>query len=61
MTLLSEESTEMKKFMAKHPEVEKLTKKALKHESKMKMLRRLATVLGIGTTAGGTYGVVRGK
>lgn len=60
-TLLTEESTEMKRFMEKHPEVAKATKKAVNHESKMKLLRRLATVLGIGTTAGGTYGYVRAK
>ncbi|MCL5071765.1 MAG: hypothetical protein M1308_12870 [Actinobacteria bacterium] len=50
-TLLSEESTEMKKFMDAHPEVKEKLTKALKHEKKMKRLGKLGTVLGIGTVA----------
>lgn len=51
MTLLSEESAEMKKFMAAHPEVKEALTKALKHESKMKKIKGFGSMLGIGTTA----------
>lgn len=55
MTLLSEESTEMKKFMSKHPEVERKLKNALSHKQKKKIAgKALAVALG-GVTAGGTY------
>lgn len=50
-TLLTEESAEMKKFMAAHPEVEKALVKALKHEGKMKVLKKVGAGLGIGTAA----------
>lgn len=50
-TLLSEESTEMNKFMSAHPEVKGALSKALKHEKKMKTLSRLGAGLGIGTSA----------
>ncbi len=50
-TLLTEESTEMKRFMASHPEVEKALVKALKHEKKMKTLGKIGAGLGIGTAA----------
>lgn len=50
-TLLTEESAEMKKFMSAHPEVEKVLAKALKHEGKMKSLKKVGSILGIGTSA----------
>jgi len=55
MTLLTEESTQMKKFMAKHPEVEAKLKKALSHKQKMKILGKVAQYAVGGATAGGTY------
>ncbi len=60
-TLLSEESTEMKKFMTTHPEVEKALAKALKHENKMKVLGKIGAALGIGTAAEGAKRVISGK
>lgn len=50
-TLLTEESTEMKNFMAAHPEVKDALTKALKHESKMNKVKKAGGILGIGTTA----------
>lgn len=50
-TLLTEESAEMNKFMAQHPEVKKSLGKALKHDKKMKRIKSVGSVLGIGTTA----------
>lgn len=51
LTLLSEESTEMKKFFNAHPEVEKMMQKALKHEKNMGRLKGAgkiaATALGV--------------
>ncbi len=55
LTLLSEESTEMKKFMSKHPEVEKAMVKALKHKRNMKLAGKAAGLAVSGATAGGTY------
>lgn len=59
-TLLTEESAEMKKFFEAHPELEKMTDKFLNHEGKMKALKTVLGVLGIGGTAGVT-GHVLGK
>jgi hypothetical protein len=50
-TLLTEESTEMNKFMSAHPEVKQALTKALKHEKKVKSLKKVGGVLGIGTSA----------
>jgi len=50
-TLLSTESTEMKKFMSAHPEVQEILKKSLSHEKKMKLLKHALSIAGIGTTA----------
>ncbi len=55
LTLLSEESTEMKKFMSKHPEVEKAMVKALKHKRNMRLAGKAAGLAVSGATAGGTY------
>ncbi len=60
-TLLTEESTEMKRFMQAHPEVEKALSKALKHERKMNKMKGLVKVLGIGTTAEFAREVLGGK
>ncbi len=60
-TLLTEESTEMKKFMASHPEVKQVLAKALKHEGKMKKLKKAGSILGIGTTAEVAREVLGGK
>lgn len=60
-TLLTEESTEMKKFMSAHPEVELALVKALKHEGKMKTLKKAASILGIGTSAEVAREVLGGK
>jgi hypothetical protein len=50
LTLLSEESTEMNKFMSAHPEVKDALSKALKHKGRMKNLSRIGQVTGIGTS-----------
>lgn len=50
-TLLTEESAEMKKFMAAHPEVKEALAKALNHEKKMNRIKSVGSILGIGTTA----------
>lgn len=50
-TLLTEESAEMKRFMSAHPEVKEALSKALKHEGKMKKIKTIGSVLGIGTAA----------
>jgi len=41
MTLLTEESTEMNRFMNAHPELKAALEKVLKHEKKMKPIKRL--------------------
>lgn len=48
-TLLTEESTEMKKFMAAHPEVEKALAKALSHGKKVKAAKVIGGLAGTGT------------
>jgi hypothetical protein len=53
ITLLREESTQMKRFMEAHPELEKSLAKALTHKKKMK---RLGTVGKIGATVAGIKG-----
>lgn len=60
-TLLTEESTEMNKFMGAHPEVKTALAKALKHEKKMKRLKSVGSVLGIGTTAEVAREILGGK
>lgn len=52
ITLLREESTQMKKFMEANPELEKALVKALKHEKNKKRALIGLGVLGGGTTAG---------
>lgn len=59
-TLLTEDSTEMKKFMNAHPEVEKALAKAMKHEKNMRNLGKVAGALGIGTAAEGARRVLGG-
>lgn len=49
--LLTEETTEMKRFMLNHPEVEAALKKALKHKGKMDTLKKLGGIVGIGGSA----------
>jgi len=51
ITLLGEESTELKRFMTKHPEVEKKLAKALSHKKSIKRLKGAGTILGIGTVS----------
>lgn len=60
-TLLTEESTEMNKFMTAHPEVQKALTKALKHGKNMKNLRRVLSVAGIGTSAEVAREILGGK
>lgn len=60
-TLLTEESTEMKKLMSAHPELEEALVKALKHEKKLKRLKSAGSILGIGTTAEIAREVLGGK
>ena len=60
MTLLTEDSTEMNKFMEAHPEVKTALTKAIKHKKKMKALGKVAGVVGIGTVGGGTYKILGG-
>ena len=60
-TLLTEESTEMKKFMDSHPEVKQVLAKALKHEGKMKALGKVGAASGIGTAAEGARRILGGK
>ena len=54
MTLLTEESTEMKRFFEAHPEMKSMLEKALKHGKKKKAALIGLGVLGSGTTAGVT-------
>lgn len=60
-TLLTEESTEMNRFMESHPEVKEALSKALKHEKKMKTLGKIGAGLGIGTAAEGARQLFGGK
>ncbi len=60
MTLLTEESTEMNKFMSAHPEVKAALSKALKHGKRMKTLGKIGAGLGIGTAAEGARRVLGG-
>ncbi len=60
-TLLTEESTEMNRFMAAHPEMKIALSKALKHDKRMKNLGKLGGVLGIGTTAEVAREILGGK
>lgn len=60
-TLLTEESVEMKRFMSNHPEVKEALTKALKHDKKMKRLKSVGSVLGIGTTAEVAREILGGK
>lgn len=52
MTLLTTESTEMKRFFDAHPEMETMMKKALKHNKTKKAALLGLGILGGGTTAG---------
>lgn len=61
LSLLSEDSTEMNKFMSAHPEVKEALAKALKHKKNMKRLGKAATVVTGGGIAGGTYKALGGK
>lgn len=60
LTLLTEESTEMKRFFSAHPEVKTLLEKALKHGSRKKIALRIGTALGSGATGGATYKILGG-
>jgi len=46
ITLLTEESTEMKKFFEAHPEIEKMLGKALKHKRNMGLLKSAGKIAG---------------
>jgi hypothetical protein len=61
MTLLTEESTEMKRFMSAHPEVEKMLTKALKHEKRAKAGKILLGIAGVGTSAELAHKALSGK
>ena len=50
LTLLTEDSTEMNRFMKAHPEVKKMMEKALSHKSKVKKIKALGGVVGTGGT-----------
>lgn len=54
ITLLREESTQMKRFMGDHPELQRALAKALKHKQKMKRVGKLGT---IGLTVAGVEGL----
>jgi len=60
MTLLTEESVEMKRFMEAHPEVKKKLSEALKHKGKMKKLAAVASVIGTGSVGGAAYKLLGG-
>lgn len=55
MTLLTEDSAEMNKFKAAHPEVVKALGKALSHKQKMKILKGIGAIVTAGATGGATY------
>ncbi len=61
MTLLTEDSVEMNKFMSAHPEVKQALSKALKHENKMKNLKKISAIIGAGTSAELTREALGGK
>ncbi len=58
MTLLTEESAEMKRFFKEHPEMQDILGKALSHEKKIKTLKKVAAVVGTGATGGATLKIL---
>lgn len=56
ITFLREESTQMKRFMEAHPELEKALAKAMKHDKKMKIIKNSGLILG-GGSVGGAAGI----
>ena len=51
MTLLTEDSTEMNKFLAQHPEVKEALTKALKHKKNVNVAKVIGGLAGVGTSA----------
>lgn len=60
-TLLTEDSTEMNRFMSAHPELMSALQKALKHNKRKKIALTVAGALGAGATGGATYKILGGN